>query len=331
MILITGGAGYIGSHCALKLLDNNQDIIIFDNLSTGHKKTVEILKTIKPFEFIKGDLTNFDEINNVFKKYKIDCVVHFAGLSEVEDSMNNPEKYYYNNVFASMNLFSSMLENDVKKIVFSSSAAVYGNPEYLPIDELHPIKPINPYGKTKAMIEKILADYSSAYGLNSVILRYFNVVGADSKIRIGEWHEKETHLIPNIIKSFDVDEFKLYGNSYNTKDKTSIRDYVDVEDIVSAHILAIDYLKNNSKSEIFNLGTNEGNSIKEILSECEKVLNKKINYKIYPKRLGDVEKLVANNQKAKEILNWNIEKSLDKSIKCAFDWNEKLDKEIKSN
>lgn len=331
MILITGGAGYIGSHCALKLLENNQDIIIFDNLSTGHKEIIDILKTIKPFEFIKGDLTNFDEINNVFKKYKIDYVIHFAGLSEVEDSVNNPEKYYYNNVFASMNLFSSMIENNVKKIVFSSSAAVYGKPEYLPIDELHSIKPINPYGETKAIIEKILADNSSAYDLNFVILRYFNVVGADNKIRIGEWHEKETHLIPNIIKSFGVDEFKLYGNSYNTKDGTCVRDYVDVEDIVSAHILAIDYLKNNSKSEIFNLGTNEGNSIKEILFECEKVLNKKINYKIYPKRLGDVEKLVANNQKAKEFLNWNIKNTLNKSIKCAFDWNEKLDKEIKSN
>lgn len=330
MILITGGAGYIGSHCALKLLENNQDIIIFDNLSTGHEEIIEILKTVKPFEFIKGDLVNFDEINDVFKKYKIEYVIHFAGLSEVEDSMNNPEKYYQNNVFASMNLFSSMIKNDVKKIVFSSSAAVYGNPEYLPIDELHPIKPINPYGKTKAMIEDILADYSSSYGINSVVLRYFNVAGADSKIRIGEWHKKETHLIPNIIKSFSLNEFKLYGNSWNTKDGTCIRDYINVEDIVSAHILALVYLKNNLKFEIFNLGTNEGNSIKEILSECEKVLNKKINYKIYPKRLGDVEKLVANNQKAKEVLNWDNKKSLSESIISAFNWNKKLN-EIKSN
>ena len=187
MILVTGGAGYIGSHCALALLEKGEDIVIFDSLELGHKKTIEKLGSLGTkgnlVDFIQGNLQNFSDIESVFKKHKIDAVVHFAAFSQVGESVINPQKYYFNNVYGSLNLFRSMLENNVKKIVFSSTAATYGEPDYTPIDENHPQKPINPYGSSKLMIEKILDDYDKAYGLKSVRLRYFNVAGADSKTR----------------------------------------------------------------------------------------------------------------------------------------------------
>ncbi len=282
MILVTGGAGYIGSHCVMALLEQNNDVVIFDNLSTGHIETVETLKKYGPVEIQKGDLTNFDDINSVFKNYDIDKVVHFAAFSQVGESVVNPQKYYINNVCGTINLLRAMLENNVKKIVFSSTAATYGEPVYIPIDEKHPQNPINPYGQTKFMIEKIMDDYDKAYDLKSVRLRYFNVAGADSKSRIGEWHDPETHLIPNILKSTfnNGKTFQMFGDDYDTKDGTCVRDYINVEDLAQAYLLALKYLDNGGETNYFNLGTNDGNTVKEVFSACEKVTEKRFRLKL---------------------------------------------------
>ena len=322
MILVTGGAGYIGSHCVMALLEQNNNVVIFDNLSTGHIETVETLKKYGPVEFQKGDLTNFDDINSVFKNYGIDKVVHFAAFSQVGESVVNPQKYYINNVCGTINLLRAMLENNVKKIVFSSTAATYGEPVYIPIDEKHPQNPINPYGQTKLMIEKIMDDYDKAYDLKSVRLRYFNVAGADSKSRIGEWHDPETHLIPNILKSTfnNGKTFQMFGDDYDTKDGTCVRDYINVEDLAQAHLLALKYLDNGGETNYFNLGTNDGNTVKEVFSACEKVTEKTIPVEIKSRRAGDPASLVADNRKAKEILKWLPEHLLEESIKTAYKW-----------
>ena len=209
MILVTGGAGYIGSHCVMALLENNNDVVIFDNLSTGHIETVQTLQKYGNVEFQQGDLTNFDDINSVFKKFNIEKVVHFAAFSQVGESVVNPQKYYINNVCGTINLLRAMLENNVKKIVFSSTAATYGEPVYIPIDEKHPQNPINPYGQSKLMIEKIMDDYNKAYGLKSVRLRYFNVAGADLKSRIGEWHDPETVKHSKCLEMIMIQKMEL--------------------------------------------------------------------------------------------------------------------------
>jgi len=321
-ILVTGGAGYIGSHCVLALLEKNYKVVIFDNISTGHIETVENLKTFGDVEFIKGDLQNLNEIELPFKEYNIDAVVHFAAFSQVGESVKNPEKYYKNNVCGTINLLSAMLSHNVKKIVFSSTAATYGEPKYVPIDENHPQNPINPYGQTKLMIEKIMDDYDKAYGLKSVRLRYFNVAGADSKTRVGEWHEPETHLIPNILKaSFGGDKhFQMFGTDYETKDGTCVRDYINVEDLAQAHILALEYLKNGGETNYFNLGTKDGNTVKEVFNLCEKITQKSIAVDIKGRREGDPASLVADNSKAKNILGWTPSKNLEYSIKTAYNW-----------
>lgn len=330
MILVTGGAGYIGSHCVMALLEQNNDVVIFDNLSTGHIETVETLKKYEHVEFQKGDLTNFDDINSVFKNYDIDKVVHFAAFSQVGESVVNPQKYYINNVCGTINLLRAMLENNVKKIVFSSTAATYGEPVYIPIDEKHPQNPINPYGQTKLMIEKIMDDYDKAYNLKSVRLRYFNVAGADSKSRIGEWHDPETHLIPNILKSTfsNGKTFQMFGDDYDTKDGTCVRDYINVEDLAQAHLLALKYLDNGGETNYFNLGTNDGNTVKEVFSACEKVTEKTIPVEIKPRRAGDPASLVADNRKAKEKLNWKPQHTLDESIASAYTWEKNLQNHI---
>lgn len=321
-ILVTGGAGYIGSHCVLALLENGYEVVIFDNLSTGHIETVEKLKKYGHVDFVKGDLQNLSDIKSLFNLYKTDAVIHFAAFSQVGESVKNPQKYYMNNVCGTLNLLSAMLEAGVKKIVFSSTAATYGEPEYIPIDEKHPQNPINPYGQTKLMIEKIMDDYDKAYGLKSVRLRYFNVAGADSQGRVGEWHEPETHLIPNILKStFSGGQtFKMFGTDYDTKDGTCVRDYINVEDLAQAHLLALDYLNKGGETNYFNLGTNDGNTVKEVFSACEKVTEKTIPVEIKPRRAGDPACLVADNNKAKEILKWLPEHLLEESIKTAYKW-----------
>ena len=326
MILVTGGAGYIGSHCVMALLDKGYEVVVFDNLSTGHIETVERLKQYGKVEFVQGDLLNKQDLDKVFEKRQIDAVIHFAAVALVGESVENPQKYYVNNVCGTINLLGKMLENNVKKIVFSSTAATYGEPNYIPIDENHPQNPINPYGMSKLMIEKIMDDYSKAYDLRSVRLRYFNVAGADSESRVGEWHDIETHLIPNVLKSTFAGgkQFKMFGDDYNTKDGTCVRDYVNVEDLAQAHLLALKYLDNGGETNYFNLGTKDGNSVKEVFEACEKVTEQKISVEICPRRAGDPASLVADNTKARQTLGWEPKRTLDDSIKSAYEWEKVL-------
>ena len=327
--IVTGGAGYIGSHCALSLLDKGYKVVVLDNLSTGHMETVQTLQNYGDLTFYDVDLTNDEKLHSVIKDISdADAVFHFAAFSQVGESVINPQKYYGNNILGSLNLFKEMLEFDIKKLVFSSTAAVYGEPDYVPIDEKHSTQPINTYGKTKLFIEKILDDYDKAYNLKSVRLRYFNVAGADSKNRVGEWHEPESHLIPNILKSTLKSDmtFDMYGDDYNTKDGTCIRDYINVEDLISAHLLALDYLNNRGKTDFFNIGTNNGNSIKEVLSACEEVTGKTILINKKPRREGDPATLIADNTKAKNVLNWSPRKTIKDSIESAYKWEQKNNK-----
>lgn len=330
MILVTGGAGYIGSHCVLKLLKDGFDVVVFDSLELGHAEIIDKLKSLnlngRFVDFIKGDLKNLEDIKSVFEKHNIEAVIHFAAYSQVGESMKNPQKYYYNNVYGTLNLLNAMLEANVKKIVFSSTAATYGEPEYTPIDEKHIQNPINPYGSSKLTVEKILDDYDNAYDLRSVRLRYFNVAGADEDCCVGEWHNPETHLIPNILKStFDgAKTFSVFGTDYNTKDGTCVRDYINITDLINAHVLALEYLFEGGKTNFFNLGTGCGNSVKEVFDCCGKVTDKNIPVKYEGRREGDPATLVADSSKAKNILGWEVKHSLEESIKTAYDWEQKL-------
>ena len=328
MILVTGGAGYIGSHCVLALLSKGFEVIIFDNLSTGHKQIVDRLSKFGQIDFVEGDLTNEKDLKHLFARSSVDAVIHFAAFSQVGESMTNPAKYYRNNVYGTMNLLDAMLEHNVDKIVFSSTAATYGEPVYTPIDENHPQNPINTYGRTKLMIENIMDDYDRAYGLKSVRLRYFNVAGADSQSRVGEWHDPETHLIPNILKSVfsGGKTFQMFGTDYPTKDGTCVRDYINVEDLAEAHILALNYLLDGGSTNFFNLGTNEGSTVKEVFKVCEDITNKKISVDVKGRRAGDPAALVAENKKAKETLGWSPRNNLTDSVKTAYVWEQLLNK-----
>ncbi len=331
MILITGGAGYIGSHCAIDFMKQGYEVIILDNLSTGHMEIIERLRDFSFKEDVKGSFVDFINadirdtyaLNVLFNTYKIDCVVHFAADALVNESVIDPKKYYNNNVIGSINLLNAMVENNVKKIVFSSTCATYGEPEYIPIDEKHPQKPVNPYGNTKLAMEFAIKDYAKAYGLKYTIFRYFNVIGADSEGISGEWHDIETHLVPNILKADESRVFKLFGEDYDTKDGTCIRDYIDVCDLAHAHTLAYEYLKENT-STIVNLGTGEGQSVKEIFAAVEKALDKKIPLENCPRREGDPAKLIANPELSKNILGWEAKTPLEDSVKNANEWEKTL-------
>ncbi len=327
MILVTGGAGYIGSHCVLKLKEAGDQVVVFDNLSTGHIETIENLGV----EFVQGDLKNASDINAVFDKYKIDSVVHFAAFSQVGESVKEPYKYFQNNVCGSLNLLEAMVKHDVKKIVFSSTAATYGEPVYTPIDETHPQKPINPYGETKLTVEMIMDDFDKTYGLKSVRLRYFNVAGADEKCRIGEWHEPETHLIPNVLKAAfgSGKTFKLFGEDYDTKDGTCVRDYIDVNDLIEAHLLSLKYLQNGGETNVFNLGTKTGSTVKEVFAACEEVTGMEIPLEICARREGDPATLVADNTKALATLGWKPVRTLENSVQAAWEWEQKLQNLVK--
>ncbi len=328
-VLVTGGDGYIGSHCVVSLLDSGYDVVVFDNHSTGFRSTGEVLsRTVsrgKVLEIVEGDLLNPGDIDSVFEKYRIPAVLHFAAFSQVAESMADPGKYYMNNVSGTMNLLDSMRKHGVGAIVFSSTAATYGEPEYIPIDEKHPQNPINPYGRTKLDIEYMMDDYGKAYGLVSVRLRYFNVAGADSAGRIGECHDPETHLVPNILKSTfgDGTEFRMFGTDYPTRDGTCVRDYVNVEDLADAHVLALKYIENGGKTDFFNLGTQEGSTVKEVFAACEKVTGMKIPLKAEGRRPGDPAVLIADSAKARRVLGWAPRRTLEDSIRTAYAWEKK--------
>lgn len=326
MILVTGGAGYIGSHVVLGLMNRGYDVVLFDSLENGHMETVHTLQKLqtrgKIVDFCRGDVKGINQIKNVFEQYKIDAVLHFAAYIRVEESVQDPRKYYHNNLVGTLNLLSAMVDHNVTKLVFSSTAAVYGEPEYVPIDENHRLNPINPYGMSKFMVEKILKDYDSAYGLKSVVLRYFNVAGADAEIRIGEQHVPESHLIPNVLASVadPEKEFHLFGNDYATRDGTCVRDYVNVEDLADAHVLALNYLMETGESNCFNVGTETGYTVKEVFAACEQVTSRSIKLMEKPRRAGDPEQLVASNKKISETLGWSSKRSLNDSIETAYKW-----------
>lgn len=316
MILVFGGAGYIGSHTVKHLLDNGYECVVADNLIYGHKEAVD-----KRAEFVHADLLNPISIREVFKSHKIDAVIHFAAFTYVGESVNDPQKYYINNVVGTTNLLNVMLENGVKKIVFSSTCATYGEPQYTPIDEKHPQNPINPYGRTKLMIEQIFADYERAYGLKHIALRYFNAAGCSQDGSIGESHTPETHLIPLVLKAIkgEKEKISVFGTDYDTPDGTCIRDYIHVEDLALAHRLAVEKL--DEYSGCLNLGTGVGTSVKEIIDAAEKVSGKKCPVEYGPRRAGDPAKLYADNQKVKKILGWQPRyTNIEDIIRTAWNW-----------
>ncbi|MCD6149713.1 UDP-glucose 4-epimerase GalE [bacterium] len=320
-ILVVGGAGYIGSIAVKNLIRQNYEVVIFDNLSTGNECLIN-----KDAKFFRGDLLDFNEISQVFKNEKIGAVMHFAAFSQVGESVKNPQKYFINNISGSLNLFKAVLENDVKKIIFSSSASIFGEPKTVPIIEEAEKNPTSPYGTTKLMIENILSDYDKAYGLKSVCLRYFNAAGADSEGKFGEMHDPETHLIPLVLKTAkgERDAIKIFGTDYKTKDGTCIRDYIHVEDLISAHISALDFLNKENKSEKFNLGSEKGYSVREIIEKCKKITG--INFKVEEteRRAGDPAKLIASSEKIKKKLGWKPTKNLDNIVKDAWKWEKKM-------
>lgn len=313
-ILVMGGAGYIGSHTVKHLVENGYNVIVADNLSMGHREAV------KTDKFELADLMDKESLRVVFKKYPIDTVINFAGFIAVGESVENPAKYYQNNVVGTLNLLDIMLENNVKKIVFSSTAAVFGNPLYVPIDEKHITNPINPYGQTKLMIEKIFADYQRAYGLKYIAFRYFNASGCAVDGSIGESHNPETHLIPLVLKAIKGERanIKIFGDDYETPDGTCIRDYIHVEDLAEAHRLAV---KNIDKfTGVLNLGTSNGTSVKEIIDIAENITGKKCPVIIEGRRAGDPAILSATSGKAKEILGWKPKLTMEDIIKTAWNW-----------
>ncbi len=329
LVMVTGSDGYIASRTAIALMDAGYDVIGFDGHVTGHEQIGLALSGVESegryLGTFEGNLLDTDSLEAFFRERSPAAVVHFAALSQVAQSMSDPALYYRNNVAGTMNLLDAMRSHGVDKIVFSSTAATYGEPEYVPIDEKHPQNPINPYGRTKLMIERMMDDYDAAYGLRSVRLRYFNVAGADSQCRVGEWHEPETHLIPNILKSTFSGEgdFRMFGTDYPTRDGTCVRDYVNVEDLADAHVLALEYLLKGGRTDFFNLGTGGGNTVKEVFDACKKVTGMEIPVKVEGRRPGDPASLIADNTKAKKVLGWEPRRTLEDSIRTAYVWEKK--------
>lgn len=316
-VLVTGGAGYIGSHTCKALFNNGYTPVVYDNLSQGHRDFVRW----GPLE--KGDISDQSKLNQVMSKYDFNAVIHFAAHAYVAESVNNPLKYYDNNVIGSLTLFKAMLKNNIKKIIFSSTCATYGIPSRLPIIETHNQSPINPYGSSKLFIEKILSDFDSAYGFKSIILRYFNAAGADPDCEIGESHSPETHLIPLILNAISSsNSFVVFGNDYETPDGTCIRDYIHVNDLATAHIYSLDYLIKNNTSDNFNIGAKKGYSVKEVINEIKFVTHRNISINYGPKRIGDPPILISNCAKANKILNWYPQFSdLNTIIRHAWKWH----------
>ena len=300
-VLVTGGAGYIGSHMVVELMESGIETVVFDNLSTGNRRAVLCNK------FYKGDIRNSDDLNKVFNEEKIDSVIHFAASSLVGESVAEPLKYYSNNVCGTSVLLNAMIRHNVKNIVFSSTAAVYGEAETMPITENTPINPKSPYGETKLAMERMIDWVSKVSEINYISLRYFNACGANKNGEIGEWRAKETHLIPLILQYVMGlrNSLKVFGDDYDTPDGTCIRDYVHVVDLVKAHTAALKYLESGGKSDIINLGIGNGFSVLEIIKAAEKVVGKEIPYTIAGRRAGDPAVLIASNTKAKEVLSWD--------------------------
>lgn len=325
-MLVTGGAGYIGSHAVLALLQRGDDVVVFDSLELGHSESVDRINSNfdKKAVLFQGDLKNHEDLGRLFKENEgIDGVMHFAAYSLVGESVKEPEKYYRNNVGGSLNLFNAMREHDVRAIVFSSTAATYGEPESVPIKEDDRQEPINPYGQSKLMIEKILDDFHSAYGMRSLRFRYFNAAGASGSADIGEDHSPETHLIPICMQAALGQREKMYifGEDYDTADGTCIRDYIHVEDLIDAHLLALDKMQQEDICDYMNLGTQNGLSVRQIVDKCKEISGVDFPVEIGERRAGDPDKLVADASKAKSLLGWEPKSGLAEIISSAWNWH----------
>ena len=321
-ILVCGGAGYIGSHINKALFKDGYETIVFDNLVYGHRESV------KWGELIVGDLCSIDEIDAVFDKYHIDAVFHFAAYAYVGESVDEPEKYYYNNVVNTLNLLKVLKKHGCSKIIFSSTCATYGEPVSVPIIEDMPQAPINPYGMTKLTVERILKDYAKAYNINFVVLRYFNAAGADPEGEIGESHNPETHLIPLVLDaaSGKRSDIKVYGIDYDTPDGSCIRDYIHVTDLASAHLLALHYLETGGKSDFFNLGNACGTSVLDVVNSVKRVTGKEFKVTISDRREGDPARLVGSSEKAQKILGWKpMYGDIDTIVSHAWNWHERAE------
>lgn len=320
-ILVCGGAGYIGSHTVHRMIDRFENVIIVDNLQTGHSEAIH-----PKAKFYKGDIRDSELLDRIFNANQIDSVVHFAANSLVGESMTDPLKYFNNNVYGMQVLLESMVSNGVDKIVFSSTAATYGEPKRIPIQEDDPTVPTNPYGQSKLMMEQMMKWVSQAHGIRFVSLRYFNAAGAMQDGSIGEDHHPETHLIPLILQVplGKREAITVFGDDYATPDGTCLRDYIHVLDLADAHVLAVDYLRRGGKSDIFNLGNGQGFSVKEMISAAEQATGQEINVVMGQRRPGDPAQLIASSEKARRILGWQPKfTDVSQVIGTAWKWHQK--------
>lgn len=322
-VLVVGGAGYIGSHMAKMLVQSGYEVTVLDNLSTGFRDAVRYGC------LIEGDLADHTLLDRIFTENRIAAVLHFAALSQVGESMREPARYYRNNVAYTQNLLDVMLRHGVRRFIFSSTAAIYGEPETPLINEQHPQRSINPYGRSKRMVEEMLDDYDSAYGLRSVRLRYFNAAGADPEGELGERHNPESHLIPLVLQAASGrrDHIAIYGDDYPTPDGTCVRDYIHVWDLCSAHLLALERLLADGVSDAFNLGNGAGFSVEEVIDTARRVTGKPIPEIIQERRAGDPAVLVADSQKARQELDWQPRfEELGVIVKHAWEWEQEKGK-----
>ncbi len=325
-ILVVGGAGYIGSHMVKMLVKSGHDVVVLDNLSTGFRELAQYGR------LVVGDLADVDLLENLFQQEKFDGIMHFAANSLVGESMTNPSKYYRNNMSNTLNLLEVMVRHNVKQFIFSSTAATFGEPKYSPIDEVHSQVPINPYGASKLMVERVLQDYATAYGLNSVCLRYFNACGADPEGELGECHDPETHLIPLILQAASGrrKSITVFGRDYDTEDGTCIRDYIHIQDLCFAHAQALDLIVSGRKSGAlaYNLGNGQGFSVQQVIDAVQKVVLEDGCFLLAEdgeRRAGDPVILVADATQAKQALNWQPKYAdLETIIRHAWAWEKKL-------
>jgi UDP-glucose 4-epimerase len=322
-ILVTGGAGYIGSHTVKALGSHGHEMVILDNLSTGHQWAVLSGK------LIEADLQNRDLLNDILQSFRPEVVIHFAASIEVEESVREPLKYYMNNVSNTLNILEAMTKADVRNFIYSSTAAVYGIPARIPVDESAALKPINPYGMTKMMVERMLQDLSASRSFHYIALRYFNVAGADSEARIGQAYRNPTHLITRALKTAkgEFDRLSIYGIDYPTPDGTCIRDYIHVDDIAKAHVRALDYLMDTGKSDIMNCGYGHGFSVREVVSTVKEVTGIDLPVEEADRRPGDPPALVADSTRLQTLTGWKpVHDNLAFIVKTAWDWEQELDR-----
>ncbi len=315
-VLVAGGAGYVGSHTCLRLAEAGFEPVVYDNLSNGHEEFV----LWGPFE--QGDIRDGARLDEVFARHRPAAVLHFAALIEVGESVKRPDRFYDNNVAGALKLIEAARRAGVDKLVFSSTCATYGEPRQVPMDETHPQAPLNPYGRSKLMVEHMLEDFDRRLDFRSVVLRYFNAAGADFEGRIGEWHEPETHAIPLAIRAaMGEGGFKLFGDDYATRDGTAVRDYVHVLDLADAHVLALRRLLEGGGSDVFNLGTGTGATVEELVAAVARVSGRPFEVERVGRREGDAPILVADNSKALQVLGWRPQYDLSKILESAWTWH----------